>query len=346
MQLETRSITSAAGTILLHNVADAEGRRVVRKGTRLAKEHLAQLAEVGRDTIEVAVLEPGDVHEDEAALALAEAMQTEQLSATRAAGGRVNLRTTVDGLLEVDAERLLEINSLPGFAVATRRHHIVVGPKQETDNVATLKIVPYAVARRDLDRALALAGARPGVIEVRPFQAGRRVAMLFVAEPAAQERTRGEYLAPTQARLERLNAELVATEAVDQYEAAIAEAAARLVAAADLLIVAGQTSVIHDEDTTLRALRRAGAETALSGAPVEPGNLLALAYFPGTRTGGMRTGGTPAMCAPGCAKGLKRNVVDLVLPRLLLGDRLERRDVAALGLGGFLTAAERGGDIT
>jgi len=52
------------------------------------------------------------------------------------------------------------------------------------------------------------------------------------------------------------------------------------------------------------------------------------------------------MCAPGCARGLKRNVVDLVLPRLLLGDRLERRDIAALGLGGFLTAAERAGEIT
>ena len=86
----------------------------------------------------------------------------------------------------------------------------------------------------------------------------------------------------------------------------------------------------------MRALRRAGAEATLSGAPVEPGNLLALAYLPGT----------PVMCAPGCAKGLKRNVVDLVLPRLLLGDRLERRDIAALALGGFLTAAERAGDIT
>jgi molybdopterin biosynthesis enzyme len=160
--------------------------------------------------------------------------------------------------------------------------------------------------------------------------------MLFIAEPSAQERTRGEYLAPTQARLARLGAELVITEAVDQDEATIAEAAARLAAGSDLLIVAGQTSVIHEDDTTLRALRQAGAETTLSGAPVEPGNLLALAYFPGT----------PVMCAPGCAKGMKRNVVDLVLPRLLLGDMLDRRDIAGLGLGGFLTAAERAGDIT
>jgi molybdopterin biosynthesis enzyme len=104
----------------------------------------------------------------------------------------------------------------------------------------------------------------------------------------------------------------------------------------DLLILAGQTSIMDENDSTIRALCQAGAELAVHGAPVEPGNLLALAYFPAT----------PVLCAPGCAKGLKRNVVDLVLPRLLLGDRLELRDIARLALGGFLTAAERGGDIT
>ncbi|MEJ2210695.1 MAG: molybdopterin-binding protein [Anaerolineae bacterium] len=335
MRLEERAIERAEGTILLHNVADAGGRRSLRKGTRLTAEHVAQLAEMGRGSVEVAVLGPEDAHEDEAALALAEAMQTEQLSYSRAHGGRVNLRTAVDGLLEVDEERLLAINLLPGFAIGTRRQHTVVGPNQETDNVATLKIVPYAVARADLERAVGWAAARPGVVEVRPFHQGRRVAMLFVAEPAAQGRTRDEYLPPTETRLERLGAELIATAAVDVDEAAIAQAAASLAAAAELLVIAGQTSIIHDEDTTLRALRRAGAEGIVSGAPVEPGNLLALAYLPGT----------PVLCAPGCARGLKRNVVDLVLPRLLLGDRLARRDVAALGLGGFLTPAERGGDV-
>jgi molybdenum cofactor cytidylyltransferase len=336
MRLENLAVDQAQGTILLHNVADADGRRTLRKGTRLTEEHLARLAEMGRTTVEVAILDTGDAHEDEAARALAEAMQTEHLSYTRATGGRVNLRTAVDGLLEVDAERLLAVNSLPGFAVATRRQHAVVGPNQDTDNVASLKIVPYAVARRDLERAVQLASERPRILEMRPFQPGRRAALLFVAEPAAQERTREEYLPPTQARLARLGAEVVAVEAVDLEEEAIALAATRLAAAADLIIVAGQTSIIHDEDTTLRALRQAGAETTLSGAPVEPGNLLALAYLPGA----------PVLCAPGCAKGLKRNVVDLVLPRLILGDRLTRRDVAALGLGGFLTAAERGGDAT
>jgi hypothetical protein len=336
MQLEERPIAQALGTILLHNVADAEGKRTLKKGIRLGEEDVAQLAEMGWAAVEVAVLGDDDVHEDEAALALAEAMQTEELYYSRAMGGRVNLRTRFNGLLEVDADRLLAINMLPGFAIGTRRQHTVVGPDQDTDNVATLKIIPYAIRRRDLDQALEWASARPGILSLRPFPLERRAAMLLVGEPAVHGKLHDSFVPPTRTRLGRLGARLPVIEYVTQDEAAIARAAAGLVEKADLLIIAGQTSVIHDEDTTLRALRQAGAEGTLSGAPVEPGNLMALAYL----------ADTPVFCAPGCAKGLRRNVVDLVLPRLLLGDRLERHDVAALGLGGFLTAAERAGDIT
>jgi molybdenum cofactor cytidylyltransferase len=335
MRIEQRSISDVMGTILMHNVADAEGKRSLKKGTLLTEKQVAELAEMGRQTVEVAVLEAGDAHEDDAALILAEALRTASLSLSRPSGGRVNLRSDVDGLLEVDAEHLLAFNLIAGIALATRRLHTVVGPNQETDNVATLKIIPFAVGRRDLDRALELARVRPAIVEVRPFQHGRRVSMLFVGESSVHERLHDEYLPATRARLERLRAELVAVEDTLQEEGAIAWAAARLAGISDLLIIAGQTSVIDENDTTLRGLRQAGAQMTLSGAPVEPGNLLALAYLPNT----------PVLCAPGCAKGMKRNVVDLVLPRLLLGDRLERRDIAALGLGGFLTAAERGGDI-
>ena len=336
MRFEERAISDAAGAILLHNVADADGKRVLRKGILLSGEDLAALAGAGIETVEVAVLEQDDVHEDEAARALAAAMQTDELELAPSAGGRVNLRATVDGLLEIDAERLLAFNMLRGIALATRRQHTVVGPNQATDNVATMKIVPYAIRRDDLDRALELALARPGMIEVRAFQPGRRAALMLVGEPAVHDKLRESFEAPTRTRLEGLAAVLAIVEGVEQEEGAIAEAAVRLAADVDLLIIAGQTSVMNEEDSTLRALRQAGAELTLSGAPVEPGNLLALAYLPDT----------PVLCAPGCARGLRRNVMDVVLPRLLLGDRLDRSEVAALGLGGFLTAAERAGDMT
>ncbi len=336
MRFEKLAVSDAAGSILLRNAADASGKRILKKGVVLTAEHVARLAAAGFSAVEVAILEPDDVHEDEAARLLAAAMQTDRLQLALSAGGRVNLRATVDGLLEVDAGRLLEFNMLPGIALATRRQHTVVGPNQVTGNVATLKIVPYAIHRSDLDCALALASTRPGLIQVRAFQAGRRAALLLVGDRAVQGKLRQSFEPPTRTRLEGLGAVLASVEAVEHEEGAIARAAGRLAESVDLLIIAGQTSVMDEEDRTLRGLRQAGAEVTLSGAPVEPGNLLALAYLPGT----------PVLIAPGCARGLRRNVVDLVLPRLLLGDRLDRREIAALGLGGFLTAAERAGDVT
>ena len=336
MRFKEVVVSDAVGHILLRNVADAGGQRILKKGVVLTAEHADRLAGAGCAAVEVAILEEDDIHEDEAARLLAEAMQTRELELALSAGGRVNLRATVDGLLEVDAGRLLEFNMLPGIALATRRQHTVVGPNQATDNVATLKIVPYAIHRADLDRALALASARPGLIDVCAFQPGRQVVLLLVGEPTVHAKLRQSFEAPTRTRLEGLGAVLSSVEAVDHEERAIARAAGRLAETADLLIIAGQTSVMDEEDRTLRGLRQAGAEVVLSGAPVEPGNLLALANLPGT----------PVLIAPGCARGLRRNVVDLVLPRLLLGNHLDRREIAALGLGGFLTAAERAGDIT
>ena len=40
MQLEERSIALAPGTILMHNVAGADGRRVLKKGTLLNEKHV------------------------------------------------------------------------------------------------------------------------------------------------------------------------------------------------------------------------------------------------------------------------------------------------------------------
>ena len=341
MRLEERAIGDAAGTILMHNLADEAGTRVLKKGIRLAQEHLAELAAMGRTHVQVAVLEEDDIHEDEAAQVLATTLRTDEMHLSRPTGGRINLRAVVDGLLEVDARRLLHLNMVPGIALATRRQWTVVGPGQETDNLATLKIVPYALPRVDLQLAVDLALVRPGILEVRPFRQ-QRAALLLVGDEMVRPRLCQDYEGPTRARLERLKTELVTVEGVKQEEQAIADAVSRLAAQAELLIVAGQTSVMDEEDTTLRGLRRAGAETTAVGAPVEPGNLMALAYLP--RPDGQQV--VPILCAPGCAKGMKRNVVDLILPRLVLGDHLGGDDIAALGLGGFLTAAERGGDVT
>ncbi len=85
-------------------------------------------------------------------------------------------------------------------------------------------------------------------------------------------------------------------------------------------------SIMATDDITPRGIQRAGGQIELYGAPVEPGNLLLLAY----------RDGKPIIGAPGCIKSRETNVVDLILPPLLAGDRVTRGDVIAFAEGGLL----------
>jgi molybdenum cofactor cytidylyltransferase len=324
MRIRSLPIEAAVGHILIHNIGDGSGQKVLKKGTPLTEQNIATLRELGYASIEVGVLARDDMLEDEAAVRIAAALVegAESLSTSHAVGGRVNIHAERDGLLYVEAERLAALNALPGVTLATRCQHALVGPSHGTTQLATLKIIPYALPQATVEEAVQLAGGLLRVAELQP----RRVALLITAEAGSAARIQRQFEGPTRARLQRLGSALATVECVAQDEAAIAGAVQRLLAAHEALIIGGQTSIMDIEDTTLRALAQGGAEIALHGAPVEPGNLLALAY----------QGSQWILCAPGCAKSPSHNVVDLVLPRLLAGERLGRAEIARLGLGGLL----------
>lgn len=113
----------------------------------------------------------------------------------------------------------------------------------------------------------------------------------------------------------------------DDAARALAQALVRHAqAGAQLLILAGETAIMDRRDIVPRAIERANGEGACFGAPVDPGNLLMVAYL----------GDQPILGAPGCARSRKVNVVDWALPRLLAGDRLTRADITSLSVGGLL----------
>jgi len=384
MHIRTLPIAEVTGHLLIHNIVDDSGRKILKKGTLLTEQHVAKLRATAHKEVDVGILAEDDLHEDEAAARVAEALLGNfwhGLRLTRAVGGRVNVHTEQDGLLHVDVERLIALNSLPGVTLATRRQHATIGPSFETTQVATLKIIPYAIPKRIVEQAVTLAKGvlrlispngksntprkRPsppnrwrvsqlwerGDLEVEPSpKVGRRgrgvkarpavrlfpfglislptqrIALLITSEEASAPRIVRQFETPTRARLEKLGSSLTSVEAVELDETAIASAAQRLLASHDALIIGGQTSIMDIEDITPRALSHIGAEVVLHGAPVEPGNLLALAYY----------GSQWLLCAPGCAKSPSLNIVDFVLPRLIAGERLEEAEIAEMGLGGLL----------
>ncbi len=325
-------LDQAEGRILGHNVSDEQGRRVLRKGTALSGEDVERLATLGRSRVYVATFEEGDVGEDEAALRVTRATIGEEwirLSGPRT--GRVNVHTTHRGIVRVDTDRLSELNEMDGITLATVYKNTAV---REGRMIATTKILPYALPESTVCAAETL-GLRAQENE-RPMLwldpiLERRVGLVVSAAPGGRDRVVAGFESALRARLEALGSTLEVVEFVaateDEAESRLADALTALEdRGVELLLLAGETAIQDHADLAPRAVERAGGEITCYGAPVDPGNLLMVAYLHGI----------PVLGAPGCARSPKQNIVDLVLPRLLAGERLERRDIIELGHGGLL----------
>ncbi|HEY7112568.1 MAG TPA: molybdopterin-binding protein [Thermoanaerobaculia bacterium] len=320
-------LEAAEGRVLGHNVAGPDGRRALRKGRPLTAADIETLRALGRRTIYVADPEPDDVGEDEAARRVAAAAAGAGVVAGAPSAGRVNLLATFLGVLRVEADRVTDLNLSDGLTLSTLAADSPVRPKQV---VATVKVIPYALPAATVARAEA--AAAPDLLRVDPIPP-RRVGLVLSGSAAAEQRIRRDFHGPLAARLGILGAELAWVDFVPLKDASAADEAAleralrdQAARGAEVILLAGETAIVDRHDIAPRAIERAGGSVEAFGAPVDPGNLLLLAYL----------GGVPVVGAPGCARSRKTNVIDAVLPRLLAGERLGRRGLASLGAGGLL----------
>lgn len=319
-------LDEAEGKILGHNIAGPDGRRVLRKGKPLTLPDVSALREIGRETVYVAELESGDVGEDAAARRVAQAVTGPGLRLSGPASGRINLLATVTGMLRVDLDRLNRINECEGITLATLAAHTPVRPRQI---IATVKVIPFAVPEASLLEIEKLAAGEP-LIRVDELQP-RKVALILSGSPWVRARVAQDFEPPLRARIEALGSTIRDVEYVPLEDKAgetvLAQTLCRHVrAGAGLILLAGETAIMDRHDIAPRAVERAGGRVECVGAPVDPGNLLMLAYLDDV----------PVLGAPGCARSRRPNVIDWLLPRLLAGDRLSRTDITALGHGGLL----------
>lgn len=320
-------LAEAEGKILGHNIAGPDGRRALRKGKPLSAADVERLRQLGRATVYVAEMEADDVDEDTAARRIAQAVGGKGLRLSGPSTGRANLYATTLGLVRVDVDRLIQLNACAGVTLATLPTNIAVN---EGKMVATMKILPYAIAETTLRQAEEIAGAGEPLIRVDALQS-RAVALILSGSPSARERIVRSFETALRQRLEALGSTITSVDFVpleeESSESDLVEMVQQQVAAGlDMIILAGETAIMDCGDIAPRAVERAGGEVTCFGAPVDPGNLLMLAYL----------GRVPVLGAPGCARSPKDNIVDLVLPRLLAGDRLTQADIIALGHGGLL----------
>ncbi len=323
-------VAEAVGMVLPHDltrIAPGEFKgRAFRKGHVIRPEDVEPLLAMGKEHIYALSLAPGQVHEDEAAERIARAAAGPNLTLTPVCEGRVNLVSAVAGLLKVDAQRLLAVNSIDQVVFATLHSNQFVPAGRP---VAGTRVVPLVTDEATVAAAEAVcAGAPlPHLVDVLPLKPAR-VGLIITGSEIFHGRIPDTFGPVVRRKFAELGStvldQVLTADRVDLTVAAILDLAAR---GADFIVCTGGMSVDPD-DQTPAGIRAAGAEVVAYGSPTFPGAMFLLAYL----------GKIPVLGLPGCVMYHRASVFDLVVPRLLAGERLERRDIAALGHGGFCAA--------
>lgn len=311
-------LSEAEGAILAHSVQLTDGR--LRKGCLLGPKEIAQLRGAGRTEIIAARLDPADLHEDAAALAIAQALVPDPDAAgldLRPVGtGRVNLHAQRAGVVEVLADRVNALNAVdPMLTLATVPRWQRLKPGEMA---ATVKVIAYGVAQTSVKAACA-AGAR--ALHLRPA----RLTRIALVETHTDPGGRKLGVEAITNRLADLGAGLCTHLHSPHSETDLAASLAT-VAGADLILILTASATSDPHDVAPGAVRRAGGKVDRFGMPVDPGNLLFLGHL----------NGIPVIGLPGCARSPALNGADWVMERLICGVPVTAADIAGMGVGGLL----------
>jgi probable molybdopterin binding protein len=301
------------------------------KGRRLSTADLAALA-AGEATlpaegVTVLVLEAGDLHEDEAAQRLAAAVGDETLVVRGPAESRVDLLARVEGVLQVRTRELERLNRIDPLEVFTSFDGSIV---KAGDLVASIKVAPHVVAEAAVEAGEAVARRTRGpIVRVAPFKPMR---VAVIVREAVHAVARERFETSVRAKVETLGSTIVSIAYAESDED-VAKELRRVTRGrdrVDLVLTAGGGST-DPMDPFFVAIDDLGGEIVRRGVPSHPGSMVWLG----------RLGRTPILGLPTCGAYSKATAADLVIPRLLTGERPSPRLVSPLGHGGILTRNQR-----
>ncbi len=299
------------------------------KGRRLSAADLAALGQAARgDPVTVLIMEPGELHEDDAAIRLARAVAGPNLAVRGPNQSRLDLVASADGVVHVRIADLERLNRLDPLEVFTVFDGQIVSAG---DLVASVKVAPHVVDSAVVDAGERLAGfASQPIVWVAPFVA-RRVGV--VVKESVRGTARDRFETSVRAKIDGLGSIIIAIDYVEDDAEAVKSALARFVRGADtadLVLTAGSAST-DPNDPFYLAIEALGGRVVRRGVPAHPGSMLWLA----------RVGGTAILGLPTCGAYSKATAADLLLPRLLSGEPASERTVAKMGYGGILTRSQR-----
>jgi len=325
-QMKSIPVVQAIGTVLAHDITEiVPGKfkgRAFKKGHVIREEDVCHLQRLGKERLFVLQVAKDEMHEDDAAYALAPALMGDGVMIKgEPKEGKIDIVAVRDGLLKINRDALLAFNMLGEVMCATLHDNAVVKKNQ---TVAGTRAIPLVVKRGIVEQAVRVAQAASGVIRVKEIRKPK-VGVVITGNEVYHGRIKDAFAPLITRKIEEICGELVGIYFAPDDTSFIADRLRALLhEGADLLLTTGGMSVDPD-DMTRFAIKELGAGDITYGSAVLPGAMFLSAYI----------GDVPILGIPACGMYAKTTIFDLVLPRVLAGEKVGRRELAELGHGGL-----------
>jgi hypothetical protein len=318
-------VQDALGMLLCHDVTrivpDEFKGRAFKKGHVIQAEDISALFKMGKEHVFVMDSVPGEIHEDDAAIRIARAAAGPGINLSDTSEGRVNLMAGVAGLLKVNTNALFRINAIEDIVFATLHTH------QAVDSgcpVAGTRIIPLVIREEKIKAVESICFQDYPLIGIRPFRS-LQVGIVTTGSEIFHGRITDKFGPVLREKFTGLGSDIMDQVLVSDDVTMTVNAIKSFISrGAGLVAVTGGMSIDPD-DQTPAAIRAAGAQVVSYGAPAFPGAMFMLAYL----------GDVPIIGLPGCVMYYKASIFDLIVPRILAGETIQREDIIALGHGGF-----------
>jgi molybdenum cofactor synthesis domain-containing protein len=329
--LKKIELKDAVGTKLAHDLTEIRPGEfkgaAFHKGHAVCDDDLCRLQKMGKNHLYVIDLEDDEIHEDQAAAILADALSGDGIVwKNEPREGKIKLLAGKDGLFGVDTAALAAFNRVDEVMCATLHNHTLVTKGQL---VAATRAIPLIMKKAPIERAAAIARQNGAVLTVNPLRKAR-VGLVITGNEIYNGLIEDRFEPILTEKIETLGSEVAAVAFAPDDAGRIQKAIrSHLDRGCDLLLLSGGMSVDPD-DVTRQGIRSAGAGEMHYGAAVLPGAMFLVAYV----------GDVPLLGVPACGLFHRITVLDLILPRILAGEKIGKKELAFLGHGGLCKDCE------
>lgn len=324
--LKKIDVEDAVGRQLSHDITEIRPGEfkgpAFRKGHTVCSEDICHLQKLGKNHLYLIDLAPDEIHENQAAAILAGGLAGEGVVwDDEPREGKISLLAGRDGLLTVDAASLAAFNMIDEVMCASLHNNTLVKKGQR---VAATRAIPLVMKCTPVERAAAIAAADGGIFAVHALQKAR-VGLVITGNEVYHHLIEDRFAPVLKSKVEALGSNVgriaFTPDDTDQIRQAVE---AHLEGGCNLLLLSGGMSVDPD-DVTRKAVRESGAGEMHYSAAALPGAMFLVAYV----------GVVPILGVPACGLHHRVTVLDLVLPRILAGQHIGKKELAFLGHGGL-----------